>query len=166
MSKIGIFFGSTTGTTEGLSSQIAEALGVAQTDIKNVGLAKVNDVDPYDVLIFGSSTWGAGDLQDDWYGFLDQLETHDIKNKKVAIFGVGDSSSFPDTFCNAVGTIYERLCNKTTIIGKTPTDGYSYDTSSAEVDGKFVGLLLDETNESEKSSDRINAWAEQLKTEI
>lgn len=166
MSKIGIFFGSTTGITEGLSGQIAEALGVAQADVKNVGMAKVGDVDAYDVLILGSSTWGAGDLQDDWYGFLDQLEAHDLSGKKIAIFGVGDSSSFADTFCNAVGTIYEKLNGKATIIGQIPTDGYSYDATSAEVDGKLVGLLLDETNESEKSPERINAWVAQLKSEI
>ena len=166
MSKIGIFFGSTTGTTEGLSSQIASALGVDSADIKNVGTAKVEDVDAYDVLLLGSSTWGAGDLQDDWYSFLDKLEAHNLAGKKIAIFGCGDSASFSDTFCNAVGTIYERLNSKATVIGKISTDGYAYDSTTAEVDGKLVGLLLDEMNEGEKSSARIEAWVAQLKSEM
>lgn len=166
MSKVGIFYGSSTGTTESLSSQIAAALGVADGDIHNVGTSSVNDVDGYDVVVLGSSTWGAGDLQDDWYGFLDKLEAHNLSGKKVAIFGCGDCSGFSDTFCNAVGTIYERLNGKATIIGKIAKDGYTFDASTAEVDGGLVGLLLDEMNESDKTADRIAAWTTQLKSEI
>ena len=62
----GIFFGSTTGTTESVAARIAERLGVAQADVHNVAAASVEDVKKYDLLLLGSSTWGSGELQDDW----------------------------------------------------------------------------------------------------
>lgn len=52
----GIFFGSTTGTTESVAARIAERLGVAQADVHNVAAASVEDVKKYDLLLLGSST--------------------------------------------------------------------------------------------------------------
>ena len=44
--------------------------------------------------------------------------------------------------------------------------GIPFDSSIAVVDGKFVGLPLDEVNEDSKTDERISAWAEQVKQEI
>ena len=70
----GIFFGSTMGTTEAVAADIAKQLGVADADVHNVADTPAGEVQKYDLLVLGSSTWGAGELQDDWYGFLDQLK--------------------------------------------------------------------------------------------
>ena len=105
----GIFFGSTMGTTEAVAADIAKQLGVADADVHNVADTPAGEVQKYDLLVLGSSTWGAGELQDDWYGFLDQLKAQDLSGKKVALFGCGDSGSYPDTFCDAVGLIYDAL---------------------------------------------------------
>ena len=105
----GIFFGSTMGTTEAVAADIAKQLGVADADVHNVADTPAGEVQKYDLLVLGSSTWGAGELQDDWYGFLDQLKAQDLSGKKVALFGCGDSGSYPDTFCDAVGLIYDGL---------------------------------------------------------
>ena len=82
----GIFFGSTTGTTESVAARIAERLGVAQADVHNVAAASVEDVKKYDLLLLGSSTWGSGELQDDWPGFLDKLGKEDLSGRRVALF--------------------------------------------------------------------------------
>ena len=74
MKKTGIFYGSTTGTTETIARQIATLLDVSDADIYDVANAEVSSVDAYEVLILGSSTWGLGELQDDWYSFLDKLK--------------------------------------------------------------------------------------------
>ena len=162
MSKIGIFFGTSTGTTEGVAQQIAEQLGAS--DVFNVSEVSADKLTEYDALLLGSSTWGSGDLQDDWYDFLEAAKALDLSGKKVAIFGCGDSSSFSDTFCNAMGTIYNDLqgtgCE---FVGAVSTDGYTYDDSEAVVDGQFVGLALDEVNEDDKTAERIQAWVETLK---
>ena len=62
MKTIGIFYGSSTGTTEGIAKRSAEKLGVEDKDIHDVSNASPADVAPYEILLLGCSTWGAGDL--------------------------------------------------------------------------------------------------------
>ena len=59
-------------------------------------------VNEYDVLVLSSSTWGAGELQDDWYDGVNVLKKCDLSHKYVALFGCGDSDSYSDTFCDAI----------------------------------------------------------------
>ncbi|WP_085535008.1 flavodoxin FldA [Massilibacteroides vaginae] len=166
MKKIGVFYGSSTGTVEDLAQRIAAKLGVDSSDVFNVGDIDADVVDPYEVLVLGSSTWGAGDLQDDWEDFLKKLKKADLAGKSIALFGAGDSASFSDTYCDAIGTIYEDLQSTgATFVGTVSTDGYTFDDSTALKDGKFVGLPLDELNEDGETDGRIDAWVEQLKSE-
>ena len=148
MNKIGVFYGSTTGTTEDVARRIAEKLNVPKGDIHDA--SKLNDelVKEYDVLVLGTSTWGAGELQDDWYDGIKVLKKADLSHKFVALFGCGDSDSYGDTFC-----------------GATDPSGYTFDSSVAVVNGKFVGLPLDEVNEDNKTDERIAQWTESLKKE-
>lgn len=91
------------------------------------------------------------------------LKEQDLSGKLVSFFGLGDSSSFGDTYCDAIGTIYADLQGTgAQFIGQVSTDGYSFDESTAVVDGKFVGLALDEMNESDQTDARIDAWVAQL----
>ena len=167
MKKVGIFYGSTTGATEGVAETIASCLGVAREDIHNVGATKVNEVDKYEVLLLGSSTWGIGELQDDWNDFLDKLKAKNLAGKVVAIFGCGDASSFGGSFWDAIGIIYNELQGSgCEFAGSVDTDGYSFDSSEACVDNRFVGLPLDESNESDLTEKRIDAWISGLKQVI
>lgn len=110
-------------------------------------------------MILGSSTWGDGDLQDDWESF--DFDAIEISGKKVALFGFGDSASYPDTFCNAIGKLYNIFVKKgAQIFGFVDTDGYDFDESEAVKDGKFVGLALDNDNQSELTEERIKSWIE------
>ena len=61
--KVGIFYGSATGTTAAVARKIAESLGVANTDIHDVAKSQPSDVAPYDLLVLGSSTWGRAILK-------------------------------------------------------------------------------------------------------
>jgi flavodoxin I len=164
MGTIGIFYGSSGGNTEGVARQIAKQLGVASGDVYDVCKAQASDLSKYDVLLFGTSTWGLGDMQDDWEGFLPTAAAADLSGKKIALFGCGDSSSYPDTFCDGMGKIYHALRNKATIIGFTDPADYSFDESEAVVDGQFAGLPLDEDNESDKTAERIQRWAAQIQS--
>ena len=123
------------------------------------------EVQKYDLLVLGSSTWGAGELQDDWYGFLDQLKAQDLSGKKVALFGCGDSGSYPDTFCDAVGLIYDGLQQSgCTFVGAYAPEGYDETGSLVCRGGKFVGLAVDESA-PDKTDRRVAAWCEQIKNE-
>lgn len=166
MAKIGIYYGSTTGNTQEVAEEVAKKLGVDKADLHDVSNASA-DFSAYDVVIFGSSTLGMGDLQDDWESFIDKVKKSDLGGKKVAIFGCGDSASYSDTFCDAVGKIYEVVKSKgAQVIGQVSTEGYTYDSSEAFVDGRFVGLLIDNDNESNQTDQRIGCWVEELKKEI
>ena len=92
MSKIAIVYGSSTGATEKKKKKIQAALGDAT--LFNADGVSVDDLQSYDFFILGASTTGIGDLQDDWEAFLPKFEKMDFTNKKVAIFGLGDSASF------------------------------------------------------------------------
>ncbi len=166
MSKIGIYYGSTTGNTQEVAEEIAKELGVANSDLHDVSKADTSYSD-YDVILFGTSTLGLGDLQDDWEDYIDKVKKADLSGKKVALFGCGDSSSYSDTFCDAMGKVYEVVKSKgCTLIGKVSTEGYTYDDSEAVVDGQFVGLAIDNDNESDQTSQRISNWVQELKKEI
>jgi len=166
MAKIGIYYGSDTGSTKSVAEKLAKGLGVEKNDIYDVSSATA-DFSAYDVLLFGSSTMGIGDLQDDWDSFITQVKKANLGGKKVGIFGCGDSSSYSDSFCDAVGKIYEDIKNSgCIIIGKTSTEGYSFDSSEALVDGQFIGLLIDEDNESEMTDQRVSMWINEIKKEI
>lgn len=164
MSSIGVFYGSTTGNTESAAEAIAQALGAECFSIDSDALGKMAD---FDVLVLGSSTWGVGDLQDDWDAVADSLSGVSLSGKKVAFFGLGDQEGYSDTFVDAMGLLKEKLASTgASFIGAWSTDGYTYETSASEEGGKFVGLALDEDNQSGESAGRIASWTEQLKGEI
>lgn len=164
--KIGIFYGSTTGETKEVARQIGKVMGVADEDIHDVAESGPSDVAPYDLLLLGSSTWGAGDLQDDWYDFIDGLQAVDLGEKIVGLFGCGDET-MSDTFGGALGVIYDRIQpTGANIIGAFDTDGYHYDHSPAEKGGRIVGLIIDNVNHPELTAGRIDRWTTQLKGEL
>lgn len=159
MKKTGIFYGSTTGTTESVAMVIAEKLGVSSADVHDVCKMTEDMVNSYDILLLGTSTWGDGELQDDWYDGIKLLKNMDLSGKTVGLFGCGDSESYPDTFCDGMGILYEGL--KSTgcdFLKGVPASGYTYSSSVAVVDGEFVGLPIDEVNESGMTDERVSNW--------
>jgi flavodoxin I len=164
MNNTAIFYGSSTGNTEGVAKQIAKLLNA---DVFDVADNPVEELKNYENIILGTSTWGIGDLQDDWDSFLPELKDIDLSGKVCAIFGLGDGASYGDSFVDAIGTIYHAIEGKgCKIVGFVDTAGYDYEASTAEIDGKFVGLPLDEDNESNLANERIEKWVEQLKAEF
>lgn len=167
MKKTGIFYGSTTGTTESVARLIADKLGIAPADVHEVTQLDTALAESYDALILGTSTWGDGELQDDWYDGLKVLQGAHLSGKIVALFGCGDSESYSDTFCDAMGLLYEGLKDSgCTFVGAVDDSDYTYSASVAAADGKFVGLALDDVNESDRTDDRVSAWVAQLQAAL
>ncbi|MCG3719261.1 flavodoxin, partial [Aliarcobacter butzleri] len=50
--------------------------------------------------------------------------------------------------------------------GFTSTEGYYHDGSKAQIDDKFVGLVIDEDNQSDLTDERIENWVNNIKSEI
>ena len=166
MKKIAILYGTSGGNTESIANRIKDKFD-DEVDVFDVANVSVAEVQPYKYLILGTSTTGMGDLQDDWDSFLPTFSTKmDFTDKVVAIFGLGDSASFSSTFAESIYVIHDELKDKVKIVGEVPDVGYTYDDSSAVVDGKWLGLPLDEDNEYDESEERITKWVDQLKEEF
>ena len=160
-----IFFASSTGNSEEIANKISAALNDIQVfDLAGTKIEKINE---YDKLILGSSTWGDGELNDDWEDAWGDFCKLDLSNKTIALFGLGDQESYSDEFCSALGIIYEQI-NKSgaKIVGFTSTEGYYHDASKAQIDDKFVGLIIDEDNQSDLTDERINNWVNEIKEDI
>ena len=163
MSKVCIVYGSSMGNTEEAANLIANKLGV--DDVYNIGQTDADTINGYEKIIFGTSTWGSGELQDEWDSF--DVDSIDVNGKTIALFGMGDSSSYSDTYCNGMGILFEKFSAKgAKIVGAVSTDGYTFDESEAAKDGKFVGLALDADNESDKTEERISNWVEQIRSDF
>ena len=165
MKKTIIIYGSSTGTCESIAQMIGEKLGVA--DVVPAADITADKVAEYDNLILGSSTWGDGELQDDWYDAINEVKAADLSGKTIAIFGCGDSESYSDTFCDAIGLLYAEVQESgANLIGAVSAEGYNFSSSNSVVDGIFVGLALDDVNESDLTEQRVDNWIASIKDEL
>ena len=159
--KTGIFYGSSLGNTQFVADKIQNQ--IPGSDCIPVAVLTAEKILSYDFLILGTSTWGAGDLQDDFESFVDLLLSLDLSKKTVALFGCGDQYTYPDTFCNGIGKLHQLLSKKeTNIIGPWPIEGYDFSESEAVIDNHFVGLALDEDNEPDLTDVRIAEWVKNI----
>jgi flavodoxin I len=135
--------------------------------LHDVANAEAGNLADYSTLIIGCPTWNIGEMQSDWEGLYEELDEVDFNGKTVAYFGPGDQVGYADNFQDAMGILEEKISSlgaKT--IGHWPTDGYDFTESRAVKNGKFVGLALDEDNQSDLTDQRIKAWTTQLKLEL
>lgn len=98
--SVGACCSASTGNTEAVAGYITEASGVSFED---VGDATDAEILGHDSLIVGAPTWHtgadterAGTAWDDW--LYNELPNLDLKDKKIAGFGVGDQQSYNDNF--------------------------------------------------------------------
>ncbi|MBD2314528.1 flavodoxin FldA [Desertifilum sp. FACHB-1129] len=167
MSKVGLFFGTTTGKTESVAEMIQQELGEDVVALHDISSADESDFENYEYLIVACPTWNIGELQSDWDGFFPQLDEIDFSNKKVAYFGTGDQVGYADNFMDALGILEEKISELGgTTVGYWSAEGYDFTESKAIKNGKFVGLAVDEDNQPELTEERVKAWVAQLKREF
>ena len=115
-----VIYGSSTGTCEAIAEKIASKLGCKALNVQDL---TADIVSANQNLILGTSTWGAGELQDDWYDGLKTLQGADLSGKTIAIFGCGDCSSYSDTFVGGMGELYNGIKDSgAKFIGSVETD--------------------------------------------
>ena len=159
-----VIYGSSTGTCEAIAEKIASKLGCEAMNVQDLTTETISD---HQNLILGTSTWGAGELQDDWYDGLKTLQDADLNGNTIALFGCGDCESYSDTFVGGIGELYNGIKDSgARFIGSVDTDGYTFDDSEAVVDGKFIGLPLDDINEDDKTDVRIENWLSAISPEL
>lgn len=151
-----VIYGSSTGACQAIAETIASKLNTQAVDVAKLD---ADTLAKYDNLILGTSTWGAGEMQDDWYDGVKVLKSTGLSGKTVALFGCGDSGCYSDTFCGGMKEIYDAAIEAgANVLEGVSTEGYTFDDSEAVVDGKFVGLALDDVNEEDQTESRIDAW--------
>lgn len=171
--KIGLFYGSTTCYTEMAAEKIQDNLNQLFDDqvveLFNIKDTPLSQAESFDMLIFGISTWDFGELQEDWESHWDDIKSLTLKDKVVAIFGLGDQIGYADWFQDAVGMLHDELavlgCK---FIGYWPNEGYDFAKSKALTEDKsqFVGLSLDDENQYDLTDQRISQWCEQVLVEF
>ena len=168
MAKIGLFYGTQTGNTQTMAELIQKEFGGdSVVDLHDISSAVPGDFESYECLIIGCPTWNVGELQSDWESFYDELDAIAFNGKKVAYFGVGDQVGYADNFQDAMGILEEKILSLgSTTVGYWSADDYDFNDSKAIRDGKFVGLAIDEDNQSELTDSRIQSWVTQLKQEF
>jgi len=171
MAKVGLFYGSNTGTTEAVAYQIQEAFNAIAPEsvvVHNIGASSVEDIMKYEYLIFVIPTWNVGQLQDDWEAFLPNFKNMDMNGKKLAIFGLGDQNGYGFNFLDAVGMLAdEAMLAGAELYGMwTTKDNYEYEESRAEVEDYFLGLGLDHDAQEDMSPRRIKQWVQDVKDEF
>lgn len=172
MSRIGVFFSSSTGNTRRIAKFIKKRYDdETMADALNVNRTSVELFASYQYLILGTSTLGGGQLPGlstdcmggGWEEFLPQLTDVDFTGKTIALFGLGNQDKYPDEFVDAMGEIYEFLIARgATVVGSWPTEGYDFISSRALIDDEFVGLVLDQENQKILTDQRLDTWLKQI----
>lgn len=173
MSKIGIFFGTETGTTRLIAKKIHKLLGDEIADKPlNVNRIKPPDMLRYDALILGTPSYGvgqipghtAGCLESNWEEFLAKMPQANLRGKRIALFGLGAQERYSERFASSLRRLHDVLLERgAEIVGDWGTQGYTFAHSDAVVDGRFVGLVIDQRTQGMHTDERLQAWVAQVR---
>jgi flavodoxin I len=158
-----IIYASATGHTE----DIAERLNILLpgSDLKNLDeIDFTKEIEEAEALICCTPTWNtASDIKRSgttWDDHIDNIPHLSLKDKPIAIVGLGDSAAFSKYFCDAMEELYKSFESAGgRMIGHASVEGYTFDNSKSVIGEMFCGLPIDEHNESEKTDDRLQAWS-------
>ncbi len=174
--KIGIFFGTETGTTRLIAKKIYKLLGDELADKPlNVNRIEAADLLKYDALILGTPSYGVGEipglsagcLERNWEEFLAQFGTPDLSGKRIAMFGLGAQERYSERFASSMMALYQVFDGLgADMIGAWPADGYTFEHSASLVDDHFVGLVIDQRTQGMLTEQRLRDWVELVKPQL
>ncbi len=173
MQRIGMFFGTETGTTRLIAKKLFKLLGEEIADKPvNVNRITADDFLKYDALILGTPSYGVGDipglsagcLERNWEEFLAQFGTPDLSGKRIAMYGLGAQERYSERFASSLIALYKVFEGLgAEMVGQWPVDGYVFEHSASVVDGHFVGLVIDQRTQGMYTEQRLKDWVEQVR---
>lgn len=168
MNKTGIFYSfNSTKTAKAAEKIIAEFGSDFNIETVNAEVLTEEVFLSFTNLILGVPTWFDGELPNYWDEFVPALEDLDLKGKFIAIYGLGNQHEYPENFGDAVGIMAKLVQDRgAKLVGFTSIEGYNYESSLAEFEGKFLGLILDQETQPRQSKDRIAHWVNDLKSQF
>mmetsp|Transcript_3614 Transcript_3614/g.9047 ORF Transcript_3614/g.9047 Transcript_3614/m.9047 type:complete len:217 (-) Transcript_3614:179-829(-) len=173
---VGLFFSTTTGHTEEAAEMIKSKWSGGIESPAEIADVDASSLAGFDGLVVGAPTWntGADEMRSGtaWDDVLADIRKLNLKGKKVAVFGCGDSLSYGDYFCDAIEEVHSSFkAAGATMVGEWKVDGssknhtYEFGESKSCKGKVFLGLPLDYDNEDDLSEPRIKEWVDQLKKE-
>ncbi|MCX8956918.1 flavodoxin FldB [Erwinia psidii] len=167
--NIGLFYGSSTCYTEMAAEKIRDFIGEDLVTLHNLKDDAPELMEQYDMLILGIPTWDFGELQEDWEAIWHKLPSLNLRDKVVALYGMGDQADYSEWFLDALGMLHDILVPLAVkFVGYWPKEGYQFTSKKPLTsDGsQFVGLALDDVNQFDATDERIAQWCEQILTEM
>lgn len=171
MKWLGIFYSPAGGSVHRVAKMLKKKIGADKVDMFCVTDIQANKLLDYKNLILvcsslGRSTWER-EQRDRWAKFFPSMRKISLKDRFVALVGLGDHVTYPKNFVDGMGYMAELVTGLGgTLVGKVQTDGYVYEDSTAVEDDLFVGLPLDEDFEPEKTEARVDKWLEMVLPEF
>ena len=165
MARIGLYFDTDTGNTRKVAKMIRKLFNEDDVELKNISKVEPTDFEKFSAYILGTPTLGEGELPETLAEFLPSLDGMDLSGKTFALFGLGDQEVYSHEFVDGLGLLYEKLESLgASFIGEWSTEGYEFKFSRAVVEkGKFVGLVIDQDNQSDLTEERVDMWVAEIK---
>ena len=173
MSKTALLYSPRGGNVNRVANMLGEMIGNDKVDIIPLKEVEKGDVDKYDQIILLGSTvgadhWNNETIVDEWPEFFTKIMDISFENRKVAIVGLGNSFLYPSHFVDGMASLYDRITKlHAKVLGFVDTKGYDFTESEAvNEDGLFCGLPIDEDNEPELTTERLENWISILKSDF
>lgn len=173
--SIGIYFGSTNGDTARVATLAADLctahFASSVPELLDVAEFYLDDMPDFDLVLLGMPTWNIGQMQRDWEVIFPEYDNLDLTGIPVGLFGLGDQVAYPDTFADALAFLADKVQERgARLVGRwdpaADPEGYSFSGSWALVEGRFVGLVLDEINQPGATPERLRRWLAQIAAEL
>ena len=173
MRKTAIFYSPEGGNVNRVANKLGKLIGNDKVDIIPVKEVEKGDLYKYNKIILVGSTVGADHwnneiVVDEWPEFFTKIKEISFEKKKVAIVGLGNSVLYPEHFADGMAVLYERIIEQNgEILGFVDAKDYDFTDSEALNDeGFFCGLPIDEDNEAELTTERLEKWISILKPDF
>ena len=173
MSKTAIFYSPQGGNVDSVANRLGEMIGNDKVDIIPVIDVEKGELNKYNQIILVGSTvgtdhWNNEVVVDEWIEFFKKIKDISFEEKKVAIVGLGNCVLYPEHFADGMADLYERITKQNAkVLGKVDAKDYDFEDSEAvNDDGFFCGLAIDEDNEAELTTERIEKWILILKSDF
>ena len=109
MSKTAIIYSFNTRNTANVAKEIVEKFGASEMEEVNAEDINGEKFLSYNNVVLGVPTWFDGELPNYWDEFVPELETLNLKGKKIALFGIGDQVGYPENFVDAIGVLADII---------------------------------------------------------
>ncbi|WP_320667655.1 flavodoxin FldA [Prochlorococcus sp. MIT 1307] len=168
---VGIYFATTTGKTEDIAERLHSFLPSAEAPKDLADVSDLLEFTSYEGIICGIPTWNTGADSERsgtaWDSMLEEIGELNLNGTKVALFGLGDSSTYTENFCDAMEELHSYFVKSgAEMVGYVSKSNYTFEESKSLIGDLFCGLPLDEDSESDMTDERLENWCNQLKKEI